>query len=149
MPGSRGSCGVPARRQSGQDCTLMTQGEAEMSMPRPDEATHAYFESILPADPRVAVRPMFGQRAGFVNGNMFTGIFGSRVFVRLPEAERAELLAMPGAEVFAPMEGRPMKEYVVLPEEWRDEPEQSRAWVRRSLAWAGELPAKEAKKGKR
>jgi TfoX/Sxy family transcriptional regulator of competence genes len=120
-----------------------------MSMPRADEATRAFLQSILPEDTRIGVRPMFGNVAGFVNGNMFTGIFGSRVFVRLPEGERRELLAVPGAEVFAPMEGRPMKEYVALPEGGRDEPEAARAWLLRSLAWAASLPPKEAKKGKR
>jgi TfoX/Sxy family transcriptional regulator of competence genes len=116
-----------------------------MSMPRPDDATRAYFHALLPEDPRIGVRPMFGNLAGFVNGNMFTGIFGSQVFVRLPEAERAELLAVPGAAPFAPMEGRPMQEYVTLPEQWRDEPEQARAWLHRSLAWAAALPPKEKK----
>src|SRR2546421_3768723 len=100
-----------------------------MSMPRADEATRDYFHSLLPADPRIAVRPMFGNLAGFVNGNMFTGIFGSSVFVRLSEEDRAELLAVPGAALFAPMEGRAMKEYVTLPEEWREEPERARAWL--------------------
>src|SRR6266487_4071940 len=109
-----------------------------MSMPRPDEATRAYFQSVLPEDPRVVVRPMFGQQAGFVNGNMFTGILGPGVFVRLPEAERAELLAIPGAG--------PMAEYVTLPGGWREDPEPARAWVLRSLEWAAALPAKEPKK---
>src|SRR5689334_6427146 len=68
-----------------------------MSMPRPDEATRAYFHTILPEDARIGVRPMFGNLAGFVNGNMFTGIFGASVFVRLPAEERAALLALPGA----------------------------------------------------
>jgi len=116
-----------------------------MSMPRPDEATREYFHSVLPEDGRVSVRPMFGNLAGFVNGTMFTGVFGNSLFARLPEAERAELLALPGAEPFEPMPGRPMKEYVVLPEAWRTEPARTRAWLVRSLAWAAELPVKENK----
>ena len=63
-----------------------------MSMPKPDEASRKFFESILPEDTRVKVRPMFGNVAGFVNGNMFIGLFGSDVFVRLSEADKAELL---------------------------------------------------------
>src|SRR2546426_11196 len=59
------------------------EGEDRMSMPRPDEANRAYFHSLLPEDPRITVRPMFGNLAGFVNGNMFTGIFGSSGFVHL------------------------------------------------------------------
>ena len=117
-----------------------------MPMPRPDDATRAYFHSLLPEDARVGVRPMFGQLAGFVNGNMFSGIFGDRVFVRLPEPDRAELLATPGAGPFAPMEGRPMTEYVTLPDGWRTEPDRARAWVARSLTWTATLPPKEKKR---
>jgi TfoX/Sxy family transcriptional regulator of competence genes len=117
-----------------------------MPMPRPDDATRAFFHSLLPEDPRISVRPMFGHLAGFVNGNMFTGIFGTSVFVRLPPEERTELLNVPGAAVFSPMEGRPMGEYVTLPDQWREEPDQARAWVLRSLTWAAELPPKEKKK---
>jgi TfoX/Sxy family transcriptional regulator of competence genes len=117
-----------------------------MSMPRGDEATRAYFHSILPEDARIGVRPMFGNLAGFVNGNMFTGIFGASVFVRLPEEQRAELLAAPGSAPFAPMEGRPMAEYVTLPDQWRETPEQARAWLLKSFAWAAALPPKEPKK---
>jgi TfoX/Sxy family transcriptional regulator of competence genes len=120
-----------------------------MSMPKADEATRAYFHSLLPEDPRVSVRPMFGNLAGFVNGHMFTGIFGESVFVRLPEEARTELLAIPDAELFEPMAGRPMREYVTFPVAWREDQEQARAWVQRSLDWAGEFPLKEAKPKKK
>jgi hypothetical protein len=39
-----------------------------------------------------------------------------------------------------------MAEYVTLPDHWRGEPEPARGWLLRSLAWAADLPAKEAKK---
>ena len=35
------------------------------------------------------------------------------------------------------MPGKPMKEYVTLPEEWRDEPGKITAWIEQSLQWAG------------
>ena len=66
---------------------------------------------------------MFGNFAGFVNGNMFLRVFGEAVFVRLDERHRAALLDEPGTAVFEPMSGRPMKEYVSFPEAWRDEPD--------------------------
>jgi len=59
-------------------------------MGAPSEATTT--QSWLPEDPRVQVRPMFGNLAGFSNGNMFIGLFGSAVFVRLGEDDRTELL---------------------------------------------------------
>src|ERR1700730_552626 len=102
---------------------MMATGELQMPMPRPDDTTLAHFHAILPEDARIAIRPMFGNLAGFVNGNMFTGVFGSGVFVRLPPDDRTELLAIPGAAIFAPMEGRPMTEYVTMPDHWRDEPD--------------------------
>ena len=117
-----------------------------MSFPRPDDASRAFFESILPDDPRVQVRPMFGNVAGFVNGNMFIGLFGDEVLVRLPDADRAELLEAEGASIFEPMAGRPMKEYVTIPHAWRSEPDRARGWVTRSLDWAGAMPEKKAKK---
>src|SRR4051812_39755328 len=55
-----------------------------MSMPRPDAESREFFHLVVPDDPRVQTRPMFGNLAAFVNGNMFTGLFGDRVFVRLP-----------------------------------------------------------------
>jgi len=111
------------------------------SFPKPDPETKAAFEGLLPGDPRVAVRPMFGNVAAFVNGNMFTGLFGRDLFVRLSEDDRAELIAEGGTE-FQPMPGRAMKEYVSLPPTWRDEPDEARAWVERSLEWAGAIPPK-------
>ena len=120
-----------------------------MTMPRPDAESRAFFESIVPDDGRVQVRPMFGNLAGFVNGNMFMSLFGSEVSVRLSESDRAELLNEPGALMFEPMKGRPMKEYVVLPNTWRAEPEVVQGWVARSLEWVGEMPAKKAKKRKK
>ena len=68
------------------------------------------------------------------------------MFVRLPPDDRAELLAIPGAAIFAPMEGRPKTEYVTLPDHWRDEPERARSWLLRSFLWAADLPPKEPKK---
>jgi TfoX/Sxy family transcriptional regulator of competence genes len=113
-----------------------------MSMPKPDEASKAYFKSLVPDDPRVQSRPMFGNRAAFVNGNMFMALFGSQVAVRLSDQDRAELLEQAGTSAFEPMPGRAMKEYVVLPAGWRVKRKAAEAWVERSFAWASELPPK-------
>ena len=120
-----------------------------MGIPRAEEGAKAFFASILPDDPRVQVRPMFGNVAGFVNGNMFAGVHGGEVFVRLPDADRAELLQQDGSSLLEPMKGRPMKEYAIIPRAWRSEPDRARSWVVRSLSWAGELPEKKPKKRKK
>ena len=86
---------------------------------------------------------MFGQLSAFVNGNMFMGIFGEDVLVRLPEEDREKVLGA-GGRVFEPMPGRPMREYVVLPEAWRDDPKRVARVGSTSLDHADELPPEEA-----
>jgi TfoX/Sxy family transcriptional regulator of competence genes len=112
-----------------------------MPMTRPDDESKALFADVVPADPRINIKPMFGSLAGFINGNMFTGLFGQDIFVRLPEALRLQLLEE-GASEFSPMQGRPMKEYVAFPEEWRQDPDKIREWIAQSLSWAETLPEK-------
>ena len=121
------------------------QAGATMTMPKPGEERKEQFRAMLPPDPRVRVRPMFGNLAGFVNGNMFTGLYGEVVFLRLSEQDRAELLREEGARPFAPMAGRPMREYVVVPEAWRSAPERIEPWLLRSLGWTALLPEKTPK----
>jgi TfoX/Sxy family transcriptional regulator of competence genes len=120
---------------------------APSKLPKPTEETKDLFASVVPDHPAVSIRPMFGQLSAFVNGNMFMGIFGDDVLVRLPEADRTEVLGA-GGSVFEPMAGRPMKEYVVLPVAWRDDPARIREWAARSLDHAEELPPKQPKKNK-
>jgi TfoX/Sxy family transcriptional regulator of competence genes len=117
---------------------------APSKLPKPTEETKVFFASVVPDHPTVTTRPMFGQLSAFVNGNMFMGIFGDDVFVRLPEDDRAALLREGGGP-FEPMAGRPMKEYVVLPGAWRDEPDRIREWAARSLDHVEELPPKQPK----
>ena len=117
---------------------------APSKLPKPTQETKDFFASVVPEHPAVAMRTMFGQLSAFVNGNMFMGIFGEDVFVRLPEDDRAALLRE-GGRAFEPMAGRPMKEYVVLPGAWHDEPERIREWAARSLDHAEELPPKRPK----
>jgi TfoX/Sxy family transcriptional regulator of competence genes len=75
------------------------------SMPKADPDVMRDFEQILPGDPRIVVRPMFGHKAAVVNGHMFAGPFGADLFVRLDQGSRSELLAVDGAKRFAPMNG--------------------------------------------
>jgi TfoX/Sxy family transcriptional regulator of competence genes len=116
-----------------------------MAFPTPTPAARAAFEAMVPMDPRVEVKPMFGNLAAFADGRMFLGVFGDAVFLRLPEGDR-EAIRAHGATPFGPMPERPMKEYIALPEAWHDAPAMAGEWVSRSLAWAVTLPLKPAKK---
>lgn len=118
----------------------MTSG----SMPRPSDSAKAAFQALLPAAGDVATRPMFGNLAAFVNGNMFAGLFGDQLFVRLPGEGREQVLAGGGAD-FSPMPGRAMREYVTVPEGWLQDPGSAAAWVERALAFTREMPARTSK----
>lgn len=47
-----------------------------MSMPRTDDRMKQLFAAVMPGDPHIHIRPMFGNLAGFINGNMFVGLYG-------------------------------------------------------------------------
>jgi TfoX/Sxy family transcriptional regulator of competence genes len=113
-------------------------------MPKPSEQAKRDFQELLPEEPAVAVKPMFGNLAGFVNGNMFTGLFGEQLFVRVADADREALIKEGGAD-FAPMAGRPMKGYVTLPAGWAGRADATRRWIDRALLTTRALPPKVAK----
>ena len=99
------------------------------------------FTATVSAMPGAEVRKMFGYPAGFVNGQLFTGLFGSNWHVRLPDDERNELAAA-GGTLFEPMPGRPMREYLVLPPDVVADPAAVEPWLGRALAYVRELPPK-------
>jgi TfoX/Sxy family transcriptional regulator of competence genes len=109
----------------------------------------AKFVAALPADPRAERRKMFGYPCCFVNDNMFAGLHEERMVLRLDPVARAELLAEPGASVFEPMPGRPMKEYVVVPPAVLASAPLLERWTMRSFSWASSLPPKKRAKKSR
>jgi TfoX/Sxy family transcriptional regulator of competence genes len=118
-----------------------------MEIPKPTEADKEYFRSLLPDGPDVEVKPMFGNLGAFVHGNMFAGLFGPAVGVKLADADRDELATVPGSGPFGPPE-RPMGGYLSLPAAWRDSTELASDWVARALAHVSTLPPKKAKPSK-
>ena len=99
-----------------------------MNIPRARDQSKAFFRSTLPKDPRITVRPMFGNASAFVNGNMSYGLFGDDLFIRLPEKDGQEILTK-GGVLLEPMKGRPMKDYVLLPKVWWKQPKTIRKWI--------------------
>src|SRR2546430_3018164 len=83
-----------------------------MQIPKPTDADKTRFESLVPDDPRVEIKPMFGNLGAFVNGNMFMGLFGADVGVKLAEPDQQKLVKAGGGP-FGPQE-RPMRRYVTV-----------------------------------
>jgi len=102
-------------------------------MEKPTPAALAAFEQAFPADTRAERRTMFGMPAGFVNGNMFMGVFEGGVVLRLPPEQRGDLAGQPGMAAFEPMEGRPWRDYVQAEgSRWGGTPELAR-WCATAL----------------
>lgn len=87
---------------------------------------------------------MFGNLGAFVNGNMFMGLFGPDIGVKLP-ADELERLAQAGGGPFGPAE-RPMGGYVTLSSSL-GLAERKRA-VDSALVFVAAQPAKKPKKPK-
>ena len=113
-----------------------------MKIPKPTEADRERFTGLVPDAPHVEIKPMFGNLGAFVNGNMFMGLFGSDVGIKLPERDQRQLLAEPGAGPFGPQD-RPMAGYVTIPADWPDA--KVSHWVGTSLAYVAGLPPKKPK----
>lgn len=116
-----------------------------MKMPRPSEEAKAAFSELVPAEPAVTIRPMFGQISAFVNGNMFCGLFGDELVVRLPEADIAKVKRQGGRD-FEPMAGRKMGGYVMVAGDWRAQPASAAALIKKALTVTRAMPAKAPKK---
>jgi TfoX/Sxy family transcriptional regulator of competence genes len=111
-----------------------------MNWRKSPEALVATFQAALPDDGSAEPRQMFGYPAAFVNGRMATGLHQEDLILRLPEGRRNALLAQPGARIFEPMPGRPMKGYVVVPPAIVGNAAELRAWMREAIAHTASLP---------
>jgi TfoX/Sxy family transcriptional regulator of competence genes len=116
-----------------------------MTMPKPSEQAKAAFQKLVPPDPNVTTRPMFGNLAGFVNGNMFCGLFGEDLFVRVSDVDQAKVRKQ-GGRAFEPMPGRAMTGYVVVPAGWQKKLDATQAWIVTALAWSRQLAPKDKSK---
>jgi TfoX/Sxy family transcriptional regulator of competence genes len=116
-------------------------------MPAPPELA-ARFQEAASSLNAAEIRKMFGYPAAFLAGHMFAGVFQDCVIVRLRSEDRAALLERPGARVFEPMPGRPMREYVVVPTAVRDSMGQLEPWLAKAAGYVRTLPPKTPKAGR-
>jgi len=115
-----------------------------MQMPRPTEADKERFRDLVPSASNVEVKPMFGNLGAFVNGNMFMGLFGSDIGVKLSPVDQESLRAAGGGD-FGPAE-RPMGGYVSLPAS--AEQGQNSEWIAAALGYVAAMPPKKPKAAK-
>lgn len=122
-----------------------------MEMPKATEEDKERFRRVVPDHPEVVVRPMFGNLGAFVNGNMFAGLFGSTIGVKLSPEDKEVLESSERTVPFGPP-GRHMGGYTGLPDMWNEEGDgddtRARAWAGKALDYVASLPPKEPKEPK-
>lgn len=113
-----------------------------MHIPKATDEAKDRFRALVPDTVAVEVKAMFGNLGAFVNGNMFAGLFGDNVGVKLLDpTSRDELSAIPGTGPFGPPD-RPMGGYIALPAAWASSPKNATTWVQRAMQEVSSLPPK-------
>ena len=88
-------------------------------------------------------KKMFGYPAYFINSNMFVGVHGDKLFLRLSDADMADIMKnCSDVTAFEPMPGRAMKGYVVLPKTIYSDNKLFTEWLDKSITYVSSLPAK-------
>jgi hypothetical protein len=141
---------VPGSGHILQEEPSLTSGSGgnHMEMPKASDADKEHFRSVLPHHPEVVIKPMFGNLGAFVNGNMFAGLFGPTIGVKLSKADKETLESTELTVPFGPSE-RPMAGYTGLPEFWNAEGDgdeaRAKAWVQKAFEHVAGLPPKAPK----
>lgn len=117
------------------------------SFQKPPAALVDRFEAVVGrvAGPEVTRRPMFGHPCAWVGGNMATGLFADKWWVRLSPDRLAEVLASGEATTFSVMPDRAMQGYAVMSAVRVADDAAVEAWVREALEYTATMPPKEPK----
>ena len=115
-----------------------------MQLSKPTEHDKAGFRSMIPADPAVVIKPMFGNLGAFVNGNMFAGLFGSTIWVRLVETPAGGSWRRSTAADRSGRSSVPCAAMSGLPADWAGQPERSTRWIEVAMSQVRALPPKAA-----
>lgn len=113
-----------------------------MSWPKASEEKEALLAELVQGMP-CEKKHMFGAPVYFARHSMFAGVFAEDIFLRLGDEDRARFLKeQKGARAFQPVEGRQMREYVVVPHALLKNKVAMREWLARSFDYAMTLKKK-------
>jgi len=82
---------------------------------------------------------MFSCPSYSIGGNLFAGVYGESVFVRLSDTDRAAIISE-GGRPFEPLEGRTLRMYALLPPTVVADGEMLALWLGRSMDFVRGLP---------
>jgi hypothetical protein len=113
------------------------------------DSLKAHIEALM-KDVDCDKKPMFGYPAYFINRNMFAGLFGDKVFLRLsPDQVTSLKKSFPALGHLEPMPGRPMKDYYELPEKLHTDIKRISKIIQDAAEHCRSLPAKASKPKKK
>ena len=98
--------------------------------------------------PDISERKMFGGVAFMAGPNMFCGVMGDELMVRVGPDNHGEALKRPGARIMD-FTGRPMKGYLYVGSPGIDSDEEQGAWVEQTHEFASTLPARKPSRRKK
>ena len=90
---------------------------------------------------------MFSCPSYSIGGNLFAGVFGESVFVRLSDTDRATIISE-GGRLFEPLEGRTLRMYALLPPTIVADGEMLASWLGRSMDFVKGLPKRPRKRSR-
>ena len=114
----------------------------EIHLPKSPAGLVEHFATLVPEAPGVQRKKMFGYPCAVLGGYMFMSLHGDKLVLKLPDAEREQLLAHEGVEPFEPMPGRPMREFVAVSGELAGDHAAIEPWIEAALQYAASQPPK-------
>ena len=99
------------------------------------------LRELLSDHPGIVEKKMFGGLAFILNGNMCVGIRDEGLIIRFDKSEQDSMMENDKLEPFSPA-GRVMRGWAWVLPEALESADELRAWVNRSLKFAGRLPKK-------
>ncbi len=102
---------------------------------------HVLAQRIEELLPNARGKSMFGGRGYFQEGNMFAGVMGDRLMVKLGEDAVAVVETEVDVELFSPG-GKTMSGWVTVDQELVPDDDDLLAWLERGLAVVAKLPPK-------
>ena len=109
-----------------------------------DEGLAERIRDTLGGAPGIAERKMFGGIAFLLHGNMFVGVVGSTLMVRVGPQQYDAALRKPHAREMD-FTGKPLRGYVYVDEAGTAADYDLAAWVARARGFAAGLPVKKEK----
>ncbi len=106
-----------------------------------DEQLAERVRALVEGRKDIDEKPMFGGLCLLAHGNMFAGIQGETLMVRVGKEAHDEAMARPHARIMD-FSGRPMRGYVYVDPPGIASEAQLREWIELGLAFVDTLPAK-------